>query len=249
MKRIITLLFCFTLLPAMAYGDEPTTQVSAQASTQVNAQTSAQATDQLASQDQSTPPQNNYQVELVVFRNLNTTCNVDDWRQPSLIKPSDAVDLVLPEFSIDKNAPNYCLLPNEKLYLSKEESRLTKSPNYQVMLHIAWTQAIADKWHSKPVHIAGGKNYTIEGEFANEIEGTVTISQGKYITLNTDLFFTEPTQTIEFNHNTVRTEFLNLPEMLSYHFAQNRRMKTGELNYLDNPNFGILIKITPINTV
>lgn len=191
--------------------------------------------------------QNRCQIELLVIRNVNAQSHVDDWQSPMLMNTSNAIDLVLPEFSINDEPPNFSLLPTEKMSLNREETRLVKNQNYQVLLHIAWVQNVEDKWHSKSVHIAGGHNYTIEGELANEVEGTVTVSQDKFINIKTDLCFTEPTDSIDFSQMRMSNQFYNLPQILSYHITQSRRMRAGELNYLDNPSFGVLVKVTPLN--
>lgn len=187
-----------------------------------------------------------YQVEILVFRYVNHTTSLDNWQTPSYLSTVNAIDLVLPEFSAEEQAPNYSLLPLEKMILNSEEEKLQNNPDFEVLTHLAWTQPISDVWHAKPVHISGGQNYTFAGELSNEIDGTITLSSGKFINLETDLYFTEPTSRLILKQRQSYRQFSRLPQIMSYHMAQKRRMKIDELNYIDNPNFGMLLKIAKL---
>lgn len=191
-------------------------------------------------------PTDIYQVEVVVFRYVNHATSLDSWQTPSYISTVNAIDLVLPEFSTDETSPNYCLLPVEKMNLNKEEERLQNNPEFEVLTHLAWTQPIADVWHTKPVHLNGGQNYSFAGELSNEVDGTITLSLGKFINLETDLYFTEPTSRLILDQQHNSRQFAQLPQIMSYHMTQKRRMKLDELNYIDNPNFGMLLKVSKV---
>lgn len=193
------------------------------------------------------------QVELVLFHNRDATTHLSEWHAPNVINTANAIELMVPEFSLSDGepqpTPNFCLMPQDKLQLNPEEQKLAQSEQYQVMLHIAWTQSLDDAWHSKPVHVTGGIHYNIDGELANEIDGTVTVSQGKFINFKAQININEPSEKMHFADTSRFSPFSRLPEVLSYHLAQSRRMKLDELHYLDNPYFGMLVRITPVKVV
>lgn len=188
-------------------------------------------------------------VEIVVFRYVNAQTPLEEWQHPNLINIADAIELVLPEFSLEDSPTNYVLLPKDQMQLNAQEQALQNNDDYQVLLHLAWEQVISDSWHSKPVHVYGGENYTYDGELANELDGTIAISQGKFIQFKSDLNFTEPVDRIPFADADGQASTRSLPNLMTYHLVQSRRMKLDELNYLDHPNFGMLVRISPIKTL
>ena len=69
---------------------------------------------------------------------------------------------------------------------------------------------------------------------------------GHYFDVHTDLLLTEPTALLQkmdgrgyFTHWNQST--------YSFHFLQNRRMRSRELNYLGSPLMGVLIKMNPVS--
>ncbi len=69
---------------------------------------------------------------------------------------------------------------------------------------------------------------------------------GHYFDVHTDLLLTEPTALLQkmdtrgfFTHWNQST--------YAFHFLQNRRMRSRELNYLGSPLMGVLIKMNPVS--
>ena len=63
-----------------------------------------------------------------------------------------------------------------------------------------------------------------------ELDGTFKVSLNRYLHVNTDLQF--------IDHTT--------DEPLSYSLIDSRRVKSGEIHYIDHPAFGVIFKITPL---
>lgn len=93
------------------------------------------------------------------------------------------------------------------------------------------------------------------------LDGTVKLVVSRYLHLYTDLYYTTAVEWTDgapdARANAGRaaaagtavpprvTRGPNGQAMLSYGFHQERRMRSGELHYLDHPVLGLLVKITP----
>jgi hypothetical protein len=84
-----------------------------------------------------------------------------------------------------------------------------------------------------------------------ELEGKITVALSRYLHTYADLVFRRPRLTIdESTTNAAQDEYLAAraadTRILNNHrLEEHRRMRSRNLHYLDNPEFGILILITP----
>ena len=87
-----------------------------------------------------------------------------------------------------------------------------------------------------------------------EFEGKITISLSRYLHAYTDLVFRRPRLSIdEVPSNAPQDQFLAAyaadTRILNNHsLKEHRRMRSKNLHYLDNPEFAMLILITPYKT-
>ena len=73
-----------------------------------------------------------------------------------------------------------------------------------------------------------------------QLEGTLTISVGRYLHVWTDLLFRRQEEAPAFNSDgSIQSQ------LKSYRFIDHRRMRSKEIHYIDNPAFGIIILATP----
>lgn len=86
----------------------------------------------------------------------------------------------------------------------------------------------------------------------SQIDGTLTLSLGRYLHIETDLIYRRLVQS-----NTLRTrgnpmasgaDFGNGTQVMGFRMKQYRKMRSRELHYLDHPMFGMLIEVTPVET-
>jgi hypothetical protein len=68
------------------------------------------------------------------------------------------------------------------------------------------------------------------------MEGTVTLSLNRYLHAHVDLLLRRP-RGIDPSSG--------LPTTSTYRLQAHRRMRSGELHYIDHPAMGILILVTP----
>ncbi|MCP5144688.1 MAG: hypothetical protein H6978_07670 [Gammaproteobacteria bacterium] len=209
-----------------------------------------------------------YQVELIVFRYLDPA-GVDGEQFPEPI-PADysyAQPLTLPPE--DGGAPDtgeamlptvarvpFVAVPADQLTMNTQQSRLTRSPQTEVLLHVAWRQPgpgtrktiyfndaplappmeVAEESSLEepqetaaavPLEVAADEGSEEPTELAElpQFEGTALLRVGRYIDLDVDITF----------------RMDDLPVRMS----TTRRMKLGELHYLDHPLYGVLAEVTP----
>ena len=84
-----------------------------------------------------------------------------------------------------------------------------------------------------------------------EFEGKVTIALGRYLHAYTDLVFRRPRLTVDpVTDNQSQQEYLlaraaDTRILNNHRLKEHRRMRSKTLHYLDNPEFALLILITP----
>lgn len=85
-----------------------------------------------------------------------------------------------------------------------------------------------------------------------EIEGTVKIVKDRFFDILTQLRLLQPTDHWERPYNTLTRLESDNPSIpagfTQLAFRQSQRMRSNQLNYLDHPQLGVLIKIIPIDT-
>ena len=88
-----------------------------------------------------------------------------------------------------------------------------------------------------------------------ELEGKITITLSRYLHAYTDLVFRRPRLSVDtVSSNTPQDQYLAAysadTRILNNHaLKEHRRMRSKTLHYLDNPEFALLILITPYATV
>lgn len=145
-------------------------------------------------------------------------------------------------------------LPLEQdLKLTENAAAIAASSQYRLLRHIAWRQpGLADS-DAKAIRIALGgsipmfipENLAPYPEFfpgaagptpdqsqsinTTIVNGTIKVRLGRFLHMDTRLAFTDE-QTGQ-----------------SFKLSQSRKMRSGELHYIDNPRFGLLTQITPLD--
>jgi len=157
----------------------------------------------------------------------------------------------------------FALLPASQHSLMSAAQRIKASPDLRLLSHAAWRQPVLDRKQAQAILIRTGEKFDTEFE----LEGTLTISLGRYLHAKTDLFFSkfEPMESgqqldwtifdeeqLDFEESKWNPE-LNAPAAGKTQFvrtatanlSQSRRMRSNELHYIDHPLFGMLVQISP----
>lgn len=190
-----------------------------------------------------------YRVEMLFFVHQNPgAAQAEHWSSeappPSI---TDAVDLGNPD------AEGFSSLSSSTFKLGGARNALEQSPDYRVLEHLSWRQPGLPPDSARPVHIEAGPDYS--GRFPQsqrdkfreadngyeptdftdslrQLEGMVEVKLRRYLHVETDLVYRQP-----------GGEANRLIEARVRNF---RRMRSGELHYLDHPLLGILVQITPV---
>ncbi len=175
----------------------------------------------LVAQENLSPklPEDLYTIELIIFKyNQMDDANTEFWKAPKPLSLANALEI--------NSTPSLFTLNNEK-------NKIANNEKYTLILHRAWKQKLTAS--DKPIHIRGGDRYDYRGNGYTELDGTISVSKNKFIKITTNLFLTEPTYGIAHITN----------GLASYPMQNSRNTKEKELNYFDNPAFGMLIKVSP----
>jgi len=133
---------------------------------------------------------------------------------------------------------DYELLPKSAWRLEPEDYTLGRSGGRtQPILHLAWRQQVPPRDYPRAVHIrssdagAGGRP---------QVEGAVAVTIGRFIHLDLDLLLREQAW-----RN--RTSGPGLaPVDAAYRLQAHRKIKPGELNYIDHDRLGVLVTINRV---
>ena len=139
------------------------------------------------------------------------------------------------------------------LSLTENAADMASSERYRVLRHFAWRQPGLDTENAVAVRINIGEPITVflpenlrpydkfipasltsQANRQREvptftINGTIKVRLGRFLHMETLLVFTDP--------NTGQ----------GFQLGQSRKMRSRELHYIDNPRFGILTRILPLD--
>lgn len=201
---------------------------------------------------------NGYQVEILVFSNINaTTFNTEHWPASS----SDSINLsntVVPKTNADihglqKVSPSHFIL-------GAEQNRIVKFSPYKIVLHMAWRESFVKLNQLTKIHLYGGQLYDNNGRVIQtvvdeslpysptqnwQLNGKVALRLDRYFNMNFNLLFALPNGQVA----ALKSDNLSInPNQFTYiHLTENRRLRSQELNYIDHPLYGVLFKIVPVN--
>jgi hypothetical protein len=84
-----------------------------------------------------------------------------------------------------------------------------------------------------------------------ELEGQITVTLSRYLHTNAELVLRKPASPVEMLQQESDSELLDEKQiiegqlLLNYGLNEKRRMRSKRLHYLDSPQFGMLVLITP----
>ena len=194
-----------------------------------------------------------YAVELIVFRQWEQGGRHAE-RWPSRVPPPrfprwqvpDGCDA--PAASAGGEVAMRCLPPQQR-GLRSHWDRLSRAEAYQPLYHLAWRQpglredhAVAVPvplyWRPDPEALAPGAEASAPTA-RPPVYGLVRIYRERYLHVITDLRL----QRVATGQEPEAEELLRAPE---HRMTQHRRMRSGELHYLDHPAIGVLVRITEL---
>ncbi len=179
--------------------------------------------------------------------------------QPFQRLPNEALTLTALADKLS-NASNYAPL----LHIAWRQPMLEKTAAKKIRIHT--DQGIDDQPHASLGTIPTFVNVTelmpppalIESPLmlttidetnpVRSLDGTIKLHLGRYLHLETDLLYrsSQPPAAAPAVNNTFLLSIDEIkPPPTQFRMQQTRRLRSGELHYLDHPMFGMLILITP----
>jgi len=124
------------------------------------------------------------------------------------------------------------VLEDELFGLMNEWKRLDNSRNHEPLVRIAWIQKDPPGERGVALRLRNGKpmtGLTPEGSVeVYPVDGWVALMAGRYLHLDA---------------NFVQTQADENGELRSYRLRERRRLRRDELNHLDSPRLGVLVKV------
>lgn len=144
-------------------------------------------------------------------------------------------------------------LPVEQnLKLTEKAASVAASGRYRLLRHLSWRQPGLDADNAISIRVALGDPIPIY--LANELSSDTefypaaanpTFSMPEEISTRT-VFGTITVRLGRFLHMNTQLTFTDAESSQSFRLVQDRKMRSGELHYIDNPRFGLLTQITPL---
>ncbi|MFW1677818.1 CsiV family protein [Pontibacter sp. JAM-7] len=194
-----------------------------------------------------------YSIEIIIFSNEESAAvQAETW--PLLPEPAQRDAVNLQPAAVD--ATPYSLMAAEKLTLTTAKAQLQRSGQYRTLLHTGWIQPVQRTQNPTPVRIVAG-NILDNGRY--ELEGYLGIGRGQYLHVRPDLYLNRILSPAQANAleqarsaepvasaAELNTLPFSLQEVLTVHMDQPRRMRSGEVHYIDHPLFGMVVSINPL---
>ena len=187
-----------------------------------------------------------FTVEIIVFDNLDDEgLHAEHWPEdPGEPLLGDTVGLTPAHGSgADGARPAFSLVSPSELSLGTIRNRLRRSARYRPFLHAGWRQRGLPRSAARPVHVSSDLGHSSAGAAARvgssrpNVQGTVTVSLARYFQVNVDLLYSRPASGDATEPDAGPTRFRLVSE---------RRMRSGELHFIDHPLFGVLILLSPV---
>jgi hypothetical protein len=187
-----------------------------------------------------------YDVEVLVFKNNAPADGGEIWpADPGHPDLEKAVELVpVPQANPLPGSPQpFQQLDETAFTLKTAATRLTGSPNYKPLLHLAWLQPAGAQTDAPAVHIhTDGSRDAAGTEDARTLDGSIRLSRSRFLHVDVDLVYHDAGV-----RSSASGSGSDEPPTL-FRLQQSRRVNSGELHYFDNPVFGLLVKVTPHET-
>jgi len=144
-------------------------------------------------------------------------------------------------------------LVSDAFTLESEAQQIRNSNKYRLLKHFAWRQPGLDENNARAIRINIGDTIPIYlPEDASPYESFIPAAMQPMPTQTRKINTTTVSGTLKvrlgrFLHLDTNLVFTDAERRKSYRLSQSRKMRSNEFHYIDNPRFGLLVKILPLN--
>lgn len=173
------------------------------------------------------PPQNVYNIEIVVFRATQALGGPENWN----------AQVGSRDFGADGETADASRrvgrfvgsLPESAFQLTPLESKLRSTGLYVPVAHVAWSQTASD-WGTRAGFQLDRLGINVPG-----LSGTVFLERGQFLHLGMALSYASGSP----------PGGMGAAPGTPFNLNQSRRIKFYERNYFDHPGFGVIALVTP----
>jgi hypothetical protein len=182
-----------------------------------------------------------YQIEIIVFSRTPAASDQPEYWPDDPGRPDLEGARQLGQVG---DASPYARLPKSELKLDGAYWSLRGAPGLGPLVHLAWRQPISRPGGTPPVYLASGPG-------AAELEGTLEVSVSRFLHVNLDLLLrrtspagpSRPPALVAADGSGLPRYPVSSPEGYRYRMQAHRRMRSGEVHYIDHPLMGVLLRI------
>ncbi len=168
-----------------------------------------------------------YRVDLILF--ADRTAAAGESSQPLLLP--EAGKTLEPWEAAPLRAAGIEILPDENFGLAEEWNHLRNSRNHQPLIRLAWIQKDPPSERGVALRLRHGTPLTgMTATGSTEVypvDGWVALLAGRFLHVDANFVYTQP---------------VSEGELRSFRLRERRRLKRDELNHLDSPRLGVLVR-------
>lgn len=160
------------------------------------------------------------------------------------------------EFERSLERRSYQWLEPDTYTLTGPARRLASSRGQRVLLHGRWLQPVPERNAPQSLLISAGERLPDQRN-AHELQGTMEVTLGRYLHFRTHLLYRAPLlgrEPLEAARppdapppalgQALTRDALESAGVMQ--LLESRRLRSGEVHYLDHPKLGVLVRIEPV---
>lgn len=191
---------------------------------------------QVSAEDEKAPPK--VQIEVIVFQSLALRGWTEEY-WPDILELPDTENAT--QFNAEDGYAR--LLKPESFTLNEEVEKMTTEKGYDVLAHFAWRQNALSREEALPVLV---DQFVQQRRLESSILfGTIRMYQERFphVQVNLEIDRQIPHAVLERFTEHQHLDIDWITEGWRFQINESRRVRYGEIHYLDHPIFGILIKV------
>ena len=184
-----------------------------------------------------------YDVEVVLFAHTAASAiNSENWPVDVTI-PENANAVFIQDAAADTpeaaeaSPAQYTLLPTDTLRLVAEARSIARRRSaFEPLIHISWRQPGLERDQTPSVYVQSRPQDSRSGQ---QLQGLITVSRRRYLHIDLDLLLEKPSLALQTS-----SSLLEEQPPTAFRIQNHRKMRSGELHYLDHPLMGALVLVS-----
>lgn len=184
----------------------------------------------------------NYTLEVMVFETFALRSWTEEYWPDEVDLPDFQRSRILQALLNGSEETPILKVESQANELTSEAARMTPQKGYRILYHQAWSMDTYDDLSMPPLLIENTERSTS----ASHMAGTVKLYKSRYAHVDFDLVFERriPGRVKDefFQHQKIGTHDFE-PDFWQFKLRESRKIRPGQLHYIDHPLFGILVQL------